>query len=84
MERWFETGAIVDVALVILVGEGIAWAVSRRFACLPNLTAGAGLLLALRAALTDAHWGRVAAAMTLALLAHGFDMWSKWRGSSAP
>jgi hypothetical protein len=83
----FATGRIVDLILGLVVLETIGLlAVRRRTGrgvsaadLLPNLLAGACLLLAVRAALTDAGWTTVAACLLAALGAHGADLRRRWR-----
>ncbi len=43
-----------------------------------NLVAGAGLLLALRAAMAASHWLVIAAFLLAALAAHAFDLKQRW------
>jgi hypothetical protein len=45
-----------------------------------NLAAGLALMLALRAGLSAAGWGWVAAGLTLAGLLHAADLRTRWRG----
>ena len=90
--RWFFTsGRVVDVALVCLAAEAIAFAISHRIgprdsdlpALLANSLAGALLLLALRAALTGSWWGWIALALTGALLAHALELQQRLAGKLA-
>jgi hypothetical protein len=46
---------------------------------LPTLASGLCLMFALRAALTAAGWGWVAAGLTLSGLAHAVDLRRRWR-----
>jgi hypothetical protein len=46
---------------------------------LPSLAAGLCLMFALRAGLTSAGWGWVAAGLTLSGLAHAVDLRRRWR-----
>lgn len=84
------TGRIADLILALVVLEAVAL-------CLYNQRTGAGimpldalslllpgafLVLALRAALTQAWWGWIAAALALALLTHLFDLARRWRGAT--
>jgi hypothetical protein len=86
MEQLIASGRIVDlilllVALEIVVlgymrarrGSGLEWR-----AQLPNLLAGAALLLALRAAITGAAWPWIAAWLAAAGLAHLADLRTRW------
>ena len=81
MGSLFAGGWIVDLILAVMVLEGLAaLAWNRRTGggqrpvdIAANLLAGAGLLLALRAALVDAWWGWVALGLTVALVGHLAD-----------
>lgn len=46
-----------------------------------NLGAGLSLMLALRSALADAGWMWMIVCLMAAGLAHGTDLWSRWRRS---
>lgn len=82
MSQLFESGRIIDLILVVMVLEAaiiaaFAWTFPNRFptrGLLCNLAAGAGLLLALRALLTDSSWMMVGFWMGCALLAHLCDL----------
>lgn len=88
MSEVFASGRIVDLILVLVVLEGGAIAAYHHrtghgpalLDILGNLLAGAGLLLALRAALTGAWWGWIALCLFAALLAHMIDLWRRWHG----
>jgi len=79
-------GLAIELILVLVVLEGIALTVYHRRTgrgpsasmLVPNLIAGAALLLAVRLALTDAWWGWLAGALLLALLAHLLDLGMRW------
>jgi hypothetical protein len=87
MSALFASGRIVDLILALVVLEAVLLAVLHRrtgrapapTALAPNLCAGAALLVALRCALTGAWWGWVAAALLAALVAHGWDLSSRWQ-----
>lgn len=76
----------VEVALVALVLEAVGLVLWHRFGCrgpeprsvLPNLAAGAFLLLALRACLDGAGGGVILFCLSLALLAHLADLYGRW------
>jgi len=78
VEALFVSGRVVDIALALMVVEAVGvWLYRRgRGQGFPvqdiawNLAAGACLLLALRAALTQAGWAWVALFLTAALVAH--------------
>lgn len=46
-----------------------------------NLGAGLCLMLALRSALAEAGWGWMVLCLMAAGLAHGVDLWTRWRRS---
>lgn len=86
MQQLVVSGRIVDLILLLVVvevavlgyirarrGSGIAW-----WALLPNLLAGAALLLALRAAITGAAWPWIALWLAVAGLAHLADLRTRW------
>ena len=88
MQQLVVSGRIVDLILVLVVlevvvlgyirasrGSGIEWR-----ALLPNLLAGAALLLALRAAITGAAWLWIATWLAAAGLAHVADLRTRWDG----
>lgn len=78
----FASGRAVDLILALVVVEAVAIAILHRTTrrgiapvdLLPNLLAGVGLLLALRAALVDARWPWIALCLTGALVAHVIDL----------
>lgn len=77
----------VDLILVVVGAEIVAitlyWHVMRRGIApaqlLPNLLAGALLLLALRLSLSDYSWPWYMACLTLAGLANVADLRQRWR-----
>jgi hypothetical protein len=86
MQQLVVSGRIVDLILALVVleiavlgyirarrGSGIAWQ-----ALLPNLLAGASLLLALRSAITGAAWPWIAVWLAVAGLAHVGDLRIRW------
>jgi hypothetical protein len=83
----FGSGRIVDLILALLLAEAIALYAYHRATgggiapldVLVNNLAGAGLLLALRAALTGAAWTGIAPWLLLALVAHIGDVARRWR-----
>lgn len=93
MAELYASGHVVDLILLLLGLETLALFVlwRRRVRGLPpsaliiNLASGGGLLLALRAALTGAAWYWVGLFLTVALLAHLFDLRLRWtRGAACP
>ncbi len=87
LEALIQSGRIVDAMLAVLVLEcAVLWLVRRRtgrgiapVALLANLGAGGSLMLALRAALSNAGWPAVAAFLVLSLCFHVADMGLRWR-----
>ena len=87
LQSLVESGTIAWVALALLAAEFVALSlyfrttgrgVSPRNA-LPMLLAGAGLWVALGAALTGADWIWIVTGATVALVAHAFDLAVRWR-----
>jgi len=87
MAELFASGHLVDFILVMVVIEAAAlllyWRRRRRgvapFDLLPNLCAGAFLLLALRATLAGAGWYVAAGCLAAAGLAHLTDLYRRFR-----
>lgn len=83
----FQSGRIVDLLMVLMTLEAaLLWGYRRStgrgvplFGLLANLAAGAGLLMALRAALTHAGWEMTILWLLVALAAHVADLASRWR-----
>jgi hypothetical protein len=88
MAELFASGSLVDLILLVVVLEAAAllllWLHSRRGVApldlLPNLCAGAFLLLALRAALSGLGWMVASGCLAAAGLAHLIDVFRRWRG----
>jgi len=82
----FASGRAVDAILVLMMIEYVALIfLYKKFnrgastaALLANLSAGAGLLLSLRAALIGSPWQIVSVWLLLALFAHVADMKLRW------
>ena len=87
MADLFASGRIVDLILILVVIEGVAMALYWRRAgrgiapldLLPNLCAGAFLLLALRASLAGDGWMMACFCLAAAGLAHLADLHRRWR-----
>ena len=87
MADLFASGRLVDFILVVVVLEASAlllyWARVRRgiapLDLLPNLCAGAFLLLALRATLAGGGWMIACLCLAAAGLAHLTDVYRRWR-----
>lgn len=86
MTRFFASGHVADVALAVIVIEGLALGLRRGGGkpaladMLPTLLAGACLALALRGALLAADWPWIAGPLSGALLAHVWDLRRRWQG----
>lgn len=84
MSDLFATGRIVDLILALVALEALAlMALGRRrgvavLDVVAALAPGVALMLALRAALTDAWWGWVAAWLGASLIAHLADLSRRW------
>jgi len=90
-----EAGSIelltVDLVLSFAVIEALVLALCCRKAArgpafaelVPNLTAGLCLMLALRSALQGHGWAGLALWLAAAGVAHGVDLWIRWRRSGA-
>ena len=87
MADLFASGHLVDFILVVVVLEAAGllwyWARARRgiapLDLLPNLCAGAFLLLALRATLAGSGWMLACFFLAAAGLAHLTDVYRRWR-----
>jgi len=87
MADLFASGRLVDLIIVVVIIEAAAlilyWARTRRgvapFDLLPNLCAGAFLLLALRTTLADGGWMIASGCLAAAGLAHLTDVCRRWR-----
>ncbi len=86
MLELFSSGRIIDLILGLVVAEGFALLLYRRFTgngirgldLLAMLVPGVCLMLALRAALTGLSWPWTASALLASLLAHGVDLSRRW------
>lgn len=82
VDTLFKSGHAADIILAVMLLEGMVLALIYRRAgkgiapmdLVFSLGAGVGLVLALRAALTDAHWVWIAAALMLSFAFHIGDM----------
>ncbi len=91
MADWFVSGRIVDLILCLMLAEALLLLLLRsraglrasRIEVLATIGAGAGLMLALRAALRGAPWTVVAAWLLAALGAHLVDMAARFGPGAA-
>lgn len=76
MESFFTTGRAVDLVLAFMALEALILIAMRRRALTVVLTIlpGAAMMLALRAAMTDAGWQWVAIWLTVSLPLHLADL----------
>ena len=87
MAELFANGRLIDLVLVVAFLEAAAlllmWRRTKRgiapFDLLPNLCAGAFLLLALRATLAGTGWMMACGCLAAAGIAHLVDIVSRWR-----
>jgi hypothetical protein len=87
MTEFLASARVVDLVLAIvfleLIGISLYWHVTRRGIAptrlLPNLLAGAALLLALRLALSDFAWPWYTACLAVAGIANVTDLRQRWR-----
>ena len=87
MTELFASWRLVDLILVVVAVEMLALGLYWRWSCrgvaipdlLPNLLAGALLLLALRFALGGAGWMPCCACLAAAGVAHCVDLARRWR-----
>jgi hypothetical protein len=81
MSEFFGSGYAIDLVIAVLAAEGVLlWIVLRRghLLPLPTLAAGLGLLIAWRVAHSGGGWVWIALPLSLAGLAHGWDLWQRW------
>jgi len=84
--------SFIDLALALIVLEGVALIAWRRLrgegprpgALIANLAAGAFLLIVARELWIGAGGVWIAAPLTAALLAHGFDLVARWEHKPKP
>lgn len=85
MSELLLSGRLIDIILLLVALEILLLRSLRSrgappvLALLPNLLAGASLLLALRLALGQASWVWLALALTTSLVAHLMDLRQRWR-----
>lgn len=86
MAELFSSGRLVDLILLLIVLEVAAIMIYRRASgrglaladLLPNVLAGAFLLLALRSSLADIGWMPISACLACAGIAHAIDIGRRW------
>lgn len=90
MQALFEGGRVVDLIVALMVVEGLALAVLHRrtgrgipaLRLVPNLCAGACLMLALRASLSGAGAHVIGSWLALGLVGHLADLVLRWSNST--
>jgi hypothetical protein len=91
VDALFDSGRVIDLIIALMIVEGIGLAflyykTGRGIApvrLFPNLVAGAFLMLALRASLTDAGTTVIASWLLLGLVAHLLDLGLRWPRNTA-
>jgi len=86
MAELFSSGAIAAVILAFMAAELVLLALHQRFTGSPyaisdivwTLAAGAGLVLALGAALSGAAWPVIAACLLVAMVGHCADVYRRF------
>lgn len=87
MHSLWDSGWLLNAVIGITLLEAAALVIYRRVSgqgmalheWALNLLSGLCLMMAVRAAVLDAAWPAIAAWLTAAGLAHGADMYSRWR-----
>lgn len=84
MEQLFADGRMIDIAIMVLLGEvGLMLAWSRwrgaLVALMPTLLSGLMLMLAWRSTQAGLAWPWIAAPLLGSALAHGSDLWLRRR-----
>ena len=77
MSAFFASGHAVDLVLAVLLVEAVVLVARRRATMLTALLPGVFILLGLRAALTQAGWPWVAAALAASFPAHLVDLYRR-------
>jgi O-antigen ligase len=86
MSEFFGSGYAIDLVIAVLAAEALLlWVVLRRghLLPLPTLLAGLGLLIAWRIAHSGGGWIWIALPLSIAGLAHGWDLWQRWPRQTA-
>ncbi len=81
MTALFDSGHAIDLVIAVLVLEALVLGLVLRrghLLPLPTLVAGLGLLIAWRFAHVGAGWFWIALPLSVAGLAHGWDLWQRW------
>lgn len=82
MSELFASGRVLDAVIVLLAVEVLVlWRLlgPRRAALVaPTMLAGLGLMAGWRFSQAGVSWSWIAIALTLAGVAHGWDLWRLW------
>ncbi len=87
MEDLFASGRIIDLILLFILAEIALLPLvlktlnssTRLSSLLPNIAAGAALMLAVRLSLVDSHWQWIGGALFIALIAHLLELYLRCR-----
>jgi hypothetical protein len=87
VDELFSSGRAADIIIAVLVIEAlILFAIYRRTGrglkpvlIASNLASGLCLVLALKGALTDAHWTSISMWLLAGFAAHGADLAARWK-----
>jgi hypothetical protein len=90
MATYLDNGRLIDGIIALVALEALLLVALRAFfdrgpasaSSIANCMSGAGLLLALRAAIADAPFAVIGACLLAALIAHVADLAMRWRASS--
>ncbi len=82
MDQLFASGRIIDLLLILVIGEFVIFVLYQRInqrgigisGITANLISGAFLLVAVRLALVQAWWAWIACCLLISFLAHILDM----------
>ncbi len=86
MSNLFGSGHAIDLVIAVLAAEALLLRVVLRrghLLPLPTLAAGLGLLIAWRVAHSGGGWFWIALPLSIAGLAHGWDLWQRWPRQAA-
>lgn len=87
MDAWLTPGQWVDLIVALTVLEGLGLALYHRWtgrglaphSYALNLLAGLCLMMALRGSVHQSGWLQINLFLIAAGLAHGLDLWRRWR-----
>ena len=87
LEDLVTSGRIVDIMIVFVIAEVVLLLFYERatgrgvapYSLLVNIGAGGSLMLALRAAFSEADWTTIAACLVASLVFHTLDIRQRWK-----